>query len=283
MVFKSIVLFLVTLFFTNIILSCNIYEIIGEGPKAPEQGFFENNYNGHYINNACAADSGCQYWFQVSGTADLFTDGACGTPVVSDAQYIRCMKNQAGAGPNILRAAGNTAKYELATNGAKIEGSTSSEASFVDIDPLTQQTWLMVFQLDITPGGNRYLFGNGSTSSTFISGLFVDSGRILGVEWGAGGVNGGSTILNINQKYVVSVVARSSSNLNVYLNGNFEIGGSTGGGFNTANDMALGALFYGGVTNGADFTMHELVVYNYEMSDNERQKVESFLKSKWGI
>lgn len=270
------------MFFTNIILSCNIYEIIGEEPKAPDDGFFENNYNGHYVNSACGADSGCQNWYSAEDTNYLYQADTCTTPVVSNGQDVRCIIDKTG-GQNITRTGGFVGVYESAGTGVKILGNTTAQYYLTNIDPKAQQTLILVFQIDATPPAKRYIFGNGSSGPTNISGLFVDSGRLIGAEWGGGGPTSGATILNVDQKYVVSLVARSSTNLNIYLDGNFEIGGSVGGSFNTANNMGVGVFHYGTTENGADFTMHELVVYNYEMSDNERQKVESFLKSKWGI
>jgi hypothetical protein len=282
MFFKSLIFFLIALFSTNIILSCNIYEMIGEEPTIPDQEFYDNNYNGYYLNDACSADSGCQHWYVLSDFSSLFTDGACSTNVMSDGELIRCLRDNKG-GNDMARAGGNTGNYEAAGTGFKLEGNSTAECSFANIDPLSQQTIIIVLQLDVSPPANRYFFGNGDTGPSNVSGMLINSSNQVGIEWGAGGLSFGGSSLTTNQKYVLSLTTRSSTNYDVYLNGNHELNGSVGGSFNSVNDMGFGCLMYGSTQNGADYTLHELVVYNYEMSDNERQKVEQFLKSKWGI
>ena len=263
-----------------VLVSCNVFETIETGSD-PDNAFYSSDGESS-LSHACDMGSGCHHWYNIQDASSLYTDGACATPVTTDAQTVRCIKDLTG-NSDITRSAGNTGSYTQSDNGISYLGDTGSQAAFVDIDPLANQTWFIVLELDNTPtGGTRAVFGNGSSGPTNESRLSFDTSNNIFIQWAGGSSGTASSPLTLNQKYVITLVA-DGINLNAYLNGAFIQSVGIGGTFETATDMGIAAFYYGSVANGSNYTLYELVVYNYTMNTSETAEVENFLRNKWGF
>ena len=121
---------------------------------------------------------------------------------------------------------------------------------------------------------------------TYLMGLFDaapgSSGRIGNLSLGAWSRHGGSIItLNVPASTLCMIyVSHTASSMRYYRDGGFITSVSSG-----AFAWSLGNVQIGGVNSGFEFvgSIREIVFFNRNLSDQERQLMESDLTHKWGI
>ena len=193
----------------------------------------------------------------------------------------------------------STASYQPTYNTAQLNGknvvtfdgnddhilndSVASVASGNDV-PITM---FVVFK-QLSLGNNEYgvVFGSSSSIQPLFCMMTNSSQLAAQQRTDAGTLTAAYSSVSSTSAYRVQSIVLSSSNLTVFNNGTSVASSSFSPAQTTLNTFTLGTWRRSGSMNGIAFLrcdMAEVIIYNSALSTSDRESVESYLSTKWGI
>lgn len=193
----------------------------------------------------------------------------------------------------------STASYQPTYNTAQLNGknvvtfdgsddhilndSVASVASGNDV-PITM---FVVFK-QLSSGTNEYgvVFGSSSSIQPLFC-MMTNSNQLAAQQrTDAGTLTAAYSSVSSTSAYRVQSIVLSSSNLTVFDNGTSAASSSFSPAQTTLNTFTLGTWRRSGSMNGVAFLhcdIAEVIIYNSALSTSDRESVESYLSTKWGI
>ncbi len=228
--------------------------------------------------------SSLQLWFDASDLGTLYQDNSCATAVTANSDPIGCWQDKGGNSNHALQPTANQRPtYDSTGRAVNLDGSND----WFDLQSNTglpygssSRTALAVTRLDNISGTWRWIFAYG-TPSTGQSYFLGRNGSTC-----ATGGYGSSPDLSVSSCWVASQWLQMASGYDgttasLWKDGNLET--SAAKTWNTVDSVTrLGRQ----TNNAAEYwngDIRELVIFDDDLSTNDRQMVEGYLACKWGI
>jgi hypothetical protein len=218
--------------------------------------------------------SGLRIWYDASDPSGNGT-------VPANSTVITTITDKSGNGFNATANQGAT----LITNGLNskptlyFNGSKSYNITYPNFG--TSYTVFVVFNLTTITGDFQRLLC-GTTDLYFFIGVTGTTGYLAtfagsGSSWND--VNGNSPSYTMLNNYVILSLTNNGSTMTPYANGSVQNtkNGTTG----IFSNFSLG--FHPGMAQYYNGNMAEILIYNQVLSSDDRQKIEGYLASKWGL
>lgn len=202
-------------------------------------------------------DTGVSQWRDKSGTANAFVQDVGNNQPATGTQTIN--------GKNVLVFDGSNDSMSISSPPM----STSMPLTFV-----------MVKRLVAT--GSFGMFYTTGTGDNFNIRQESATGRLQVAAGGSVVATGlATTLTGVNIISTLVFPSAAGSNIRVYRNGSRE----TVGTFTATKPTLTGTHYIGRRSDGlnANFWLAEIIAYNADLSDTQRQSIERYLGKKWGI
>lgn len=223
--------------------------------------------------------SGLWVWLDFSDATQLFQDNALTTPVTADGDPIGGVTDKSSNGYDCLQnTAANKPTYKTGIQNGLSTGrwdGSNDRLRNTSIAAMTAPYWTFVVVMNTTAGTGGQITGDGGSRGTLVH----DNGTTSRAKVNAGADVVGATDLAAGTFYLVSTYVNGASSV-VRLNGVQDASGDAGStDFGTALNVGTNQIG-GGVLLG---DIGELVMYDADLTSTERDQVESYLMTKWGL
>lgn len=213
--------------------------------------------------------AGLQLWLDFADASTLFTDAGI-TPVSADGDAIYQANDKSGNGNHTRQTLeSNQPKYKINIR------NTLSAGWFEDRGRLLKNVSSFNFNIPTTTivvasfGGGDVITDMGKNR------MSLRQKNVYSGMWGTG-------YTSVRYRSVILTGCFNTPNVRVYQNGNIEHDAPAG--TSSSEGIGIGArhdLYNGG--EGITGYFYEVLFYNQDLSDTDRQAVEVYLNNKWAI